>query len=228
MAEGSVRVLQALTTAEVGGTEIMVWRLVRGLEGSRVVCEVSVLRGDGPLAGRLESRGVRVHRLGAGAGVAGAFSRLVRVLRAGRFHVLHLYGFQMSLLGRLAARLVRPRPAVVHGIRGLHVAEVEDVGSWRGRGAILLERLGSRLVDLYVSNSGSARAFLCSRGLPAEKFVTIPNGVEVDGGPSARSGARGPGAEGAIVCVANLRPVKRHRDLVDALAVLRSDRKSVV
>ena len=59
-----------------------------------------------------------------------------------------------------------------------------------------------------------------SHGLPREKFVVIPNGIdlaEADGaGPAPRGEVPG------ILCVANFRPRKRHRDLIEALGLLQA------
>lgn len=216
-----IRVLQALTTGEFGGTELMVSRLVTRLARCGVQCEVSVLDGSGPVFERLERSGIRVHRLRS-AGAPTAFRRLLAILREGRFHILHLYGFRMSLLGRVAARFIRQRPVVIHGIRGLHVTEAEDVSGWRTRLAVAIERVAAPLVDLYVANSEGARAFLCGRGLPEEKFVTIPNGVDPDEWWSPARDDRRPGARPTVVCVGNFRARKRQRDLIHAMVLLRS------
>lgn len=124
----------------------------------------------------------------------------------------------MSLLGRVAARFVRPRQVVVHGIRELHVTEGEEVERPWTRVAIALERLGSPLVDAYIANWRGAAAFLSERGIPTGKFIVIPNGID----PSEwKGGSRRPVADmPTIVCVAHFRPPKRHGDLIGGVALL--------
>lgn len=211
-----VRVLQALTTGEPGGTELMVARLVARLAGYGVQCEVSFLDSAGSMAERFRALGVATHDL-SGGGAPGAFWRLIRLLRRGRFHIVHLYGFRMSLLGRVAARFVRPRPVVVHGIRGLHVTEGEEVERLWTRVAIALERFGSPLVDAYIANSRGAATFLSERGIPTKKFIVIPNGID----PSEWAGPRRlTTGLPTIVCVAHFRPGKRQADLIESVALL--------
>lgn len=220
-----IRVLQALSTGRIGGAETMVLKLVSHLDTSRFVSEVSFLDGRGRLSQSFEAAGIPTHDLSVAGGYLGAFWRFVQLVRARRFHIVHLYGFRVSLLGRLAARAVRPRPAVVHGIRGFHVSESEDVRGLRTKMALMLERLGAPLVDAYIPNSCGAEAFLCAWGLPKVKFITIPNGIE----PLVRKevGAREPLESPTIICVANLRPRKRQADLVEAVARLRERGVSV-
>ena len=215
---GPIRILHGLTTGGFGGTELMVLSLVELLDRGRFAVEVSLLDGWGPVATRLEAMGIPVHDLRASGGALQTFRRLRRLLAARRYHVLHLYGFRMSLLGRVAARVVRPRPVVIHGIRGLHVTEGEEVSSLWTRIAIAVERAAAPLVDAYVANSHGAVTFLGSRGIPKGKFIVIPNGVAVsrDDGPSSRRDRDIP----EIICVANFRPIKRHVDLIDAVALL--------
>jgi glycosyltransferase involved in cell wall biosynthesis len=212
------RILQALSVGEIGGTELMVLELVTRLDRSEFQCEVSVLDRPGPVSREMRARGVPVHELEGWAGPAGAFIRLLRLFRRQRYDIVHLYGFRVSLLGRLAARFVFPRPMVIHGIRGVHVTE-DDLASWRTRVAVGVERQGRRLVDLYVTNSQGAVEFLASRGLPRAKFLVIPNGI--DGDEWVPSGARPAPDEPEVICVANFRPIKRQADLIDALALLR-------
>jgi len=112
MAYETIRVLQALTKGEVGGTELMVLRLVCGVDHTRFACEISFLDGYGPMVGRFQAECVPVHNLHGPGGFLGAARRLATLLKHGRFHIVHLYGFRMSLLGRVvyAARARRRAP----------------------------------------------------------------------------------------------------------------------
>ena len=219
MAYETIRVLQALTKGEVGGTELMVLRLVCGVDHTRFACEISFLDGYGPMVGRFQAECVPVHDLHGPGGFLGAARRLVTLLKHGRFHIVHLYGFRMSLLGRVTARLVSPRPIIVHGIRGLHITEGEETDRLPTQLALAVERLGAPWVDSYIANSHGAVSFLTTYGIPAEKFTIIPNGIDLEGW----SGSDRPATMHVptIICVANFRPRKRHQDLLDSLDLLR-------
>lgn len=214
-----IRVLHALSGGHLGGTERMVDRLVRRLDGTAFLSEISVLDEPGTTSAQLAESGFRVHYLEGGRGHLGALGRFASVLRAGRYHIVHLYGFRVSLLGRLAARSCRVRPKVIHGIRGLHVTEGMETDAPRTQAALRIERLLTGLIDLYVTNSAGAVEFLVSAGLPRDRFRVIPNGIETDVWRPSADRRRQPVP--LVVCVANFRPIKRLIDLIDALARLR-------
>jgi len=214
-----IRILHALSGGHIGGTERMVDRLVRGLNASAFHSEISVLDESGATSAHLAKSGFPVHHLDGRRGHIGAVRRFVAVLQAGRYDIVHLYGFRVSLLGRLAARLCRTPPKVIHGIRGLHVTEGMHTDALRTQAALRIERLLSGLIDLYVTNSAGAVDFLVSAGLPAAKFHVIPNGIEPD--VWCPSPDRSPQAVPVVVTVANFRPIKRLCDLIDALALVR-------
>jgi glycosyltransferase involved in cell wall biosynthesis len=213
-----IRILHALSGGHIGGTERMVDRIVRGLNPSAFHSEISVLDEAGATSTRLAESGFPVHHLDGRRGRVGAIRRFAAVLHAGRYDIVHLYGFRVSLLGRLAARLCRARPKVIHGIRGLHVTEGLRTDAPRTQAALKLERLLTGLIDLYVTNSVGAVDFLVSAGLPAAKFHVIPNGIEPDIWRPSPDRSRH--AVPVVVAVANFRPIKRLADLIDALALV--------
>ena len=219
MPTAQVRVLQALTTGDPGGTELMVFRLLRQLDRARVMSDVTFLDGFGPMTRRFQEIGVPVHDLSGKGGHLGAVPRLLQLLRARRYHIMHVYGFRMSLLGRLVAHTIRRRPIIIHGIRGLHVTEGEEIDTLKTKVALGIERIGSRLIDAYIANSHGAVNFLTSRGLPQRKFFVIPNGIDVSDWNRQRERPLQKVPE--IICAANFRPIKHHCDLVEALAILR-------
>src|SRR5262245_58169632 len=174
-----IRILQALTKSDIGGTELMILRLVRGLDRFRFACEISFLDGYGPITNYFKEARVPVHNLNGSGGFLGTMRRLLVLLHKSHFHLVHLYGFRMSLLGRVAARFVFPRPLVIHGIRGLHVTEGEEINRPRTKVAIAVERLCAPLVDAYIANSQGAAAFLSAQRIPKEKFIVISNGIDL-------------------------------------------------
>jgi glycosyltransferase involved in cell wall biosynthesis len=224
-----IRVLQALTTAELGGTERMVLRLLEHTDRARVECDLSVLDGDGPVLAHARELGVRTIDLTGSGGPMGAGRRFRRLLVEGRYDVVHFYGFRMSLIGRAAARLIGPRPRVIHGIRGVHVTESADISTPKTRAAIAIERLFSGLIDLYVANSSDAVHYLRSHGVRG-RFVVIYSGIEPsEFDPEHRRfdaddarGAAGLTRAAEVITVARFRPGKRHEDLIAAIRQLRA------
>ena len=213
-----IRVLQTLSGGQLGGTELMVAQLLERLDRVEFPTDVSLLDAAGPITDRFAQMGIAVHELYAERGYLTAAAAFRALLHAGAYDVVHLYGFRMSLLGRFVASRQRPRPVVIHGIRGLHVTEGTDVTSVRTRFALALERAASRWIDAYVANSFGAVEFLAARGLPRDRFHVIPNGIDTR--LWHRIAPRGEDVP-VVVSVANFRPVKRLLDLIDALGEMR-------
>lgn len=211
-----MRILHALTTANPGGTEVSVARLLPALRAQGVEGEVSVLRGPGPMDEWFDALAIPVHALRTGRWPAAQGLRAA--LKAGQFDILHLYGFEMSVIGRLVARSVSRRPRVVHGIRGLHLTDDQNVFGVRARIAMRLERALGGLVDHYIANSDGAVEFLSARGLPRRKFTVIRNGIDLT---QWRPAALPDACREGVVCVANCRRVKRIDFLLEAIALLR-------
>jgi glycosyltransferase involved in cell wall biosynthesis len=215
-----VRVLHVLLLDTLAGTELMVASLVLRSDPAAVEHELATLQPPGPIAARVSAGARPVWSLGGGGGgLAGASLRLARLLRTREYDVVNAYGLKASVIARLLTRLLRPAATFVCGVRALHVTEVERLDSRKARLASLVERLLSPLVDVYDSNSRAAIGLLEGLGIGADRFVHIPNGLDLaEWAP--RDGARPEGDVPVIVCAARFVERKRHSDLLEALAIL--------
>jgi glycosyltransferase involved in cell wall biosynthesis len=219
-----LRVLQLLTCDGVGGTENSVCAQVLSSDSERVGYEVAILEPPGPIAARLRAGDVTVHSIGPSNWVART-ARLRRLLNEREFDVVNAYGFKATLIARLLIR--RPfrtstrRPALVSGVRGLATTTVESTDSPRARAVAWVERLTRGLVDLWDANSPDAASFVERLGVSPDRVRYIPNGVDVYAWPRA---SREPAPDPPqILCVSRFVEVKRHVDLISALALLRDE-----
>jgi glycosyltransferase involved in cell wall biosynthesis len=213
-----VRVLQVLTCDGLGGTEHMVATVVERIDRRRVAVSVVTLDRPGPVADRLATHSVAVRSLG-GDGLARAFVRLARILRRESFEVVNAYGFKATFVTRFLVRAFARRSVFVSGVRGLHMSDVERLDSPKARLVLRLERLTSGLVDVYDANSKGAVELLADAGIDRRRLRYIPNGLDVERWT--------PGSDGRAhstpiaLCVARFVPLKRHQDLLCALAIVR-------
>lgn len=210
-----------LAEDDLAGTELMVASIITRSPREWVAHDLATLRPPGPIAKLVAETGLPlVVSLGGSGGFAGAAWRLARLLRRGRYDVITAYGLKASSLARILTRLLSPGTAFVCGVRGSHVTEVESLDSPKARIASGVERLLSPLVTLYDANSQAALELLGGLGIAADRLVYIPNGLDL-----ARWSPRPPDAPPPepplIVCAARFAPVKRHRDLLEALGILR-------
>lgn len=124
----------------------------------------------------LEAAGVRTFFLNARRYVhfPGLVRRLASLLREAEVFVLQSFLFHANLAGRLAARRAGV-PVVISGIR---VAEPRRWHLWA-------DRWTHGSVDRYVCVSRAVADFTASTGgIPREKLVVIPNGIELARYPS--------------------------------------------
>jgi glycosyltransferase involved in cell wall biosynthesis len=162
------RVLYVITELDIGGAERALCELARRLDRQRFTPQVACLTGEGPLVEPLRESGVPVHLLGACCKAdLRALWRLRQLLREA--DVAHSFLFHANLLTRLAAIGTSAR-AVISSAR------VTEPDRPHRR---TLDRLTHRLVNAEVCVSSGVRNWLIEGGLPAEKLVVIPNGVDV-------------------------------------------------
>jgi glycosyltransferase involved in cell wall biosynthesis len=109
-----------------------------------------------------------------------ALWQLVRLIRRWKPDIVHTHTAKAGFLGRMAARLARRRrPVIVHTYHG-HVLE-GYFGPALSRAYATLEKLCARFSDRLVGVSQATVDDLVRLGIaPAERFVVIPLGLELD------------------------------------------------
>ncbi|MFH9404429.1 glycosyltransferase [Streptomyces sp. NPDC017638] len=220
-----MRVLHVITGLGVGGAETQLRLLLRHLP---VECEVVTLTEPGPVAAGLVADGVRVtHLKMAGNRDLGALPRLARLIRHGRYDLVHTHLYRACLYGRIAARLAGVR-AVVATEHSLGDTQTEGRPLTAGVRALYL--LGERLGRTTVAVSPAVAARLARWGVPEPRITVVPNGIEPAPfayDPAARRRTRAALGldEDAFVIggIGRLVPGKRFDVLVHALAGLPAD-----
>lgn len=221
-----IRVLQFLSSADIGGTERMVLELVTRMNPQRFATDICFLYGPGPVGTELSRRGFKVTYFRFHpAKLPLVIARLTAFFRRNPYDVIHIYGYKANLLVRTLCWCWGPR----HIVTGQRSTDQNRrwFHSW-------LDRLTSRRVTLYISNSAAAKKLLVEREkIPEEKIVVIPNGVDCQRfrppTPEEKAALRSwlglPAGATVTVSVANLLPVKGHIYLLKAIASLPSEIK---
>src|SRR5262245_47443341 len=105
-----MRALHIITGLGVGGAEHQLRLLLGRLPHE---CEGVTLTNPGPMATAIRAGGTPVHVLGMrGNRDLSAVGKLARLMRAGRFDVVHTHLYRACVYGRLAARLAGVRHVV--------------------------------------------------------------------------------------------------------------------
>ncbi|MBX7167850.1 MAG: glycosyltransferase [Pirellulales bacterium] len=172
-----LRLALCITELEPGGAERSLVELATRLAPEQVRAAVYVLAGRPPpprdlLVQRLIDCGIEVHFGNArhAGHLVPTLRWLARAWREARPDIVHSFLFHANLSARFAAR----RAGVPHVVCGIRVAE-HGVAWHRW-----LDRVTQSRVDAFACVSESVAEFSATiTGLPAEKLVVIPNGVDV-------------------------------------------------
>ncbi|MFJ9624085.1 glycosyltransferase [Streptomyces sp. NPDC101181] len=217
-----MRALHVITGLGVGGAEQQLRLLLRHLP---VECDVVTLTNPGAVADGLRSDGVRVTHLGMGGNRdLRAVGRLARLIRDGRYDLVHTHLYRACVYGRIAARLAGTR-ATVATEHSLGRAEIEGRPLTRPVRSLYLatERLGAATVAVSSTVAGRLRDW----GVPADRIRLVPNGIDADRfrfdkrrRAAVRAALEIPADAFVVGGVGRLVPGKRFDVLVRAVAAL--------
>lgn len=228
-----MKIVHVITNLEIGGAEMMLYRLVEALDGQGHQAHVVCLRNGGTLADQIEQLGIPVERLNMrrAAPNPAVVLRLAQILRRIEPDAVQTWMYHADLLGGLAAQM-----AGVPIAWGLHHSTLSP--AYNKRGTVLIARacarLSRRVPDAIVCCAEATRRLHAEFGYDASRMVVIPNGFDVDAfrpDPAARLSVReelGIAPDTPLVGIlARFHPQKDHRTFVQAAGRLRAWRDDV-
>lgn len=175
------KILFVIPTLDRCGAEKQLTLLAANLPKDRFDVRVAVLTRDGPYSKTLRAAGIPVEIVGKRAKFSPrAYFRLKKLIRDFRPDLVHTWLFAANAYGRAAA-FACGVPSVVCGER--------CVDPWKGAWQGWVDRKLAPKTDAFAVNSSGIVDFYVGRGLPAEKFVVIPNAVETPPLPANPDGA---------------------------------------
>ncbi|WPB81120.1 glycosyltransferase [Archangium violaceum] len=222
MAEEPLRLVQFTKSFHIGGTEVQVVELLRGLPPSYRV-QLAVLQDQGPLMESVLKLGFAPEVFPLNGSLARPNSalqvlRLARWFHTQRVELVHAHDFYSTMLVVPAAKMAGTKVIVGR----------LDLAHWHGTARRALLRSLTLMADHVVGNAEAIRRMLVEEeGLPPERVSVIPNGLDLARfHVRMREGLTAPlpDTRGApvVVHVANMNhPVKRQEDLLRALAMVR-------
>jgi len=176
----------------------------------------------GPHLARLDVENTRVTPLDiprdvSPASLAGLLGRLVSLMRAERYTIVHTHNSITGAVGRLAARLARV-PLVIHTTHGFHFHE--NMSALRRLPWVAAERWLSRFCDLLLCQNRQEVEEIRRLGIrPRQGVCHVGNGIDLG---QFRPRARMPeNPRPVLLCVARLEAVKNHTMLFRAFDILR-------
>lgn len=226
------RVTHLITDLGIGGTEMVLYRLLSHMDRCRFDNQVVSLTTSGPVGDRIERLGVPVHTLAMRPGLPapGALLRLVGMLRVRPPHVLQTWLYHADFVGLLAGKMTRP--AVVWNVRcsGLNQRDYSRAFGW----LLKVLAMTSPLPDAIVVNSRAGKLASETLGYRPRRWELIPNGFDLGTFRPNRAARRskrqelGVSQETPLVgYVARFDPMKDHANFLRAAALLHRQRQDV-
>jgi phosphatidyl-myo-inositol alpha-mannosyltransferase len=139
--------------------------------------------------------------------------RLARLIRNGKFDLVHTHTPRTALVGNIAARLTG-RP-LVHHVHGQTVSEIGR--GWLARTSARVEKFSLANAAAVIAVSPSAADYIERWGVPFDRIEVIPNGVP---GRVQLAQRPRPNGDWTIGTIALFRPRKGLEVLLEAIAAL--------
>ncbi|MDO5553005.1 MAG: glycosyltransferase [Planctomycetia bacterium] len=161
------KILFIIPTLDRSGAEKQLVLLATGLPRDEFEVHVALLTRTGPLTADLDAAGIPWTLIGKKRKISfSAYLRLKRLIRKLQPDIVHTWLFAANAYGRKAAFACRV-PRVICGER--------CVDPWKSPLHFLIDRQLAKKTDTIAANSDGIRDFYVRHGLPADRFVVIPN-----------------------------------------------------
>jgi glycosyltransferase involved in cell wall biosynthesis len=225
-----LRVLHIITRLIVGGAQENTLLTCEGLDALPeydVTLATGIDRGpEGDLLDRAEKsvKLVLVPQLGRNINPFNdviALWKLYRLIRIGRYHIVHTHSSKAGVLGRIAAKLAGT-PLIIHTLHSLVFHEYQP---WIvNRTWWLIKKICAPMTDHFLSVSSIIVRKAVAAGIAKpEKFTTVYSGMELDwflhskaDGAAVRRELGIPEDAPVVGKIARLFPLKGHDQLMDA------------
>ena len=169
-----MKVLHVITGLGVGGAEM---QLKSFLQHTRHECDVVTLYNPGPIAEMIRGDGNRVRDLGMTRNTQlSALFALYRLIRGGRYDVVHTHLYRSQVYGRPAAWLAGT-PVVLSTEHSIGDTHLERRKMTRGVRALYLAT--EWFSDATIAVSQTVRDRMVAWGVRPARITVIPNGVDL-------------------------------------------------
>ena len=219
-----MKILFLVRDLAIGGSQRQLALLAAGLAKRTHDVAVAVLYAGGPLEDLLDGSGARLLAIGKSSRwrAAAPLARLRRLFLNEQPDLVYAFlPTQTTLAALLLPRQVKTK--LVFGLRaaGVRLDRYDALSALMYRSEVWL----ARRADLIVANARAVRADAVGRGMPADRIVVVPNGIDTDAmRPDATAGLavrrmwQIPDNAFVIGCVARLDAMKDHANLLNAAA----------
>lgn len=213
-----IRVWILFSVNDLGGAERSLTRMALANDDESVVYQLATLGSEGRWSAWVRSLGAKPRVFDRGIlGWLGAVVELLKALRRDRPDVVYLIGLRAAFVVRMLRPLLRG-VRMVHGIRSSFPPGSDLARRFRW------ERVFRRFTTAYIANSkAGAESFAELIGMRKEDVRVIPNGLSVVDPVKSQASRE----KKLIAVVANIHPLKGHREFLDVLELVTSKHPDV-
>ncbi|MCJ7682980.1 MAG: glycosyltransferase, partial [Desulfobacteraceae bacterium] len=174
-----IKIMHIITDLDIGGAEMMLYKLVSGLDRERFLCRVVSLDFPGVLSHKIKNLGVQVDTLGVDPRLPNplALLKVIRILQRWRPHIVQTWMYHSDLLGTVASGIAR-RGVLVWNMRctNMDFTKYRKMTRWVMRVCAAL----SRYPHMIVANSHASIEYHKKMQYKPKRFMVIPNGFDLD------------------------------------------------
>jgi glycosyltransferase involved in cell wall biosynthesis len=213
-----ITLLHLITNLSVGGSQIILWRLLEKMDEARFANAVVCMIETGPVADRIRALGIPVFSLGMNRKWPDprGLTNILRLLHDVRPDILQTWLYHSDLLGLLAGK-IGGVPRILWNVR----CSKMDMTRY-GRLTAMVVAMAAKLSgypDSIIFNSYAGRQYHRSIGYEPKRWEVIPNGFDLEAfkpDEKARIGLRDelglPEKSLLIGLIARFDPMKDHRN----------------
>lgn len=171
-----LKIVHLITGLNVGGAEMMLYKLVSGMDRANFNNAVISMIEPGPVGQKIQNLNVPVYSLEMSSGHPGAagWHKLFNLLRQERPAILQTWMYHADLLGLLTGRMVKV-DRIVWNVRCSNMQNLSKMTGWTVRACALL----SKRPDAVVINAETSRQYHVSLGYHPRRWEVIPNGFDL-------------------------------------------------
>jgi len=207
-----INILSIISASTIGGSEKNLLNYMDFSNKDNFNLFVGSFRFGGLVENEVKARGIQF------ASFRDILS-LYKFLKYKKIHIAQIYGLRASILARPICKLAGSRV----------IGRIVSVDSWRKWYHVLLDRLTSLWVDVWISNSYAGKEISIKREkFPADKIIVIHNGIDLSkykripdddiGRLKKHYGIKD--NDMVIGEVANLKSMKGHVDIINAIPTI--------
>lgn len=178
-----LRVLQIITLSEWGGAQRVVYDLAVNLDKSKFTVAVACQAG-GLLVDRLKEKNIPVYEVSFCRPISPlrdfkTFLAIFKIIRRGKYDIVHCHSTKAGILGRLAAKLARVKK-IYFTVHSWGFYNQEEYG-WGQKFFIWLEKIAAKLATKIICVSEKVRQDgLKYKIAPVSKFLVVKNGIDFE------------------------------------------------